>query len=1042
MKRVQVGLLVVGCLVFEQGYFAAPSLKKLTSSEFFHTEGWRIVGDTAGQSVVLRCVNLTGLEFGSRFSHPYPGELGTNYFKPRPEDFQAVSDAGLNCVRLPFEWARLVPNWQIGDPSPQSLNQEYLDLLDQMAGLAAQTDLRLILDMHSFFKYWSGMGQEQCVDDPADADRNQYLALLADTWRLLAAHFGDDPAILGYDIMNEPARLDPAVMERCRSCKWDEAAQSVIEAIRDVDSNHLVFVEGKNFSLASNWPVENGAAAFLSDRNSHGSFTQPPRLVYSPHVYFDLKNGSKYDQPGELAAPLGAWQDYMRDRLVPPIRWSRENNVPVFFGETGVPCSEEWARVLDRAFTKFFDPFQLSVGIWQFIDPQHCSPQDQGCVTNLAGCDGRLQLNVLQNHPGGVAGEPGEFQLQPSLSRIYDEPSNALDPNDARVSPWDTGDGFFKKEDSIERCPPGRAHEGRCALRVVFDEADDSGVKFIHEFGIDARRFGNGKLRFWIFLEGEAQQDFKIFTTAPRSDCERQADPEGGDPVYPERFEDQPSLREFLPSTSAQVWQLIEVPLSELVPPDNPIINSIAFQNLNRVQEPFLLDDIALVPEQQRLLWAQFADGQGFFSELLLTNLDSEESEAWIEIRGGDGQLQTVPFQGQSAQHLIIPPSGLRKLQTGMGEVLQVGSATAMTSKRLAGVVLFGGEDGLAGVQSSEVLNDGFLAPMETHSGTGTNTGIAVMNLEAAAAPVKLELRDANGNRIGTPAEFTLEGMGHKAAFLTEFDWGADVDLTQFQGTLKARTPGCIAATVLQSRPGQLATMPVVPISPIVEGSSPAYELFFAQFAGGEDIFSQIFLLNRSETMVAQADVLLKDMQGNPLEIGLDGVLVPGHLSVSIPPAGLRILRTDTQGDLKIGSVRVTADKPVAGVILFGGTFGLAGVGSSQALWNGFIAPIETEGTEMGKSINTGIAMTSLSQTQTTIDLILCNADGLPIASGQTMLSEDGQRAFFVDEIDWTPEVHFDRFLGILKAMTQERIAATVIQTRADQFATLPVIPK
>lgn len=62
----------------------------VTDLSFFHTVGRDIVSDSTGEKVTFRGVNLNGLEFGSFFDNPYPGEEGTNYFKPRSEDLDSI----------------------------------------------------------------------------------------------------------------------------------------------------------------------------------------------------------------------------------------------------------------------------------------------------------------------------------------------------------------------------------------------------------------------------------------------------------------------------------------------------------------------------------------------------------------------------------------------------------------------------------------------------------------------------------------------------------------------------------------------------------------------------------------------------------------------------------------------------------------------------------------------------------------------------------------------------------------------------------------
>jgi hypothetical protein len=123
-------------------------------------------------------------------------------------------------------------------------------------------------------------------------------------------------------------------------------------------------------------------------------------------------------------------------------------------------------------------------------------------------CPQRYQLSVIEQYPGGVYQERDPPILGPSDSLLYD---------DFRVNPWDAGTGFFGQL-NLDFCDTDPLFEGNCSLAVHFDENNFADVKFMHQFGLDTRHFKT--LNFWIFLTGSGTQNFKIFTTAARSDCD------------------------------------------------------------------------------------------------------------------------------------------------------------------------------------------------------------------------------------------------------------------------------------------------------------------------------------------------------------------------------------------------------------------------------------------------------------------------------------------------------------------------------------------
>ena len=93
-----------------------------------------------------------------------------------------------------------------------------------------------------------------------------------------------------------------------------------------------------------------------------------------------------------------------------------------------------------------------------------------------------------------------------------------------------------------------------------------------------------------------------------------------------------------------------------------------------------------------------------------------------------------------------------------------MGSVTVSSDIELAGVLLFGGSVGVAGVGASEVLRRGFAAPLESNAEEEINTGIAIMNLTGKTVTLDLELVDPDGNVLATAkleGENALAPNGH-----------------------------------------------------------------------------------------------------------------------------------------------------------------------------------------------------------------------------------------------------------------------------------------
>ncbi len=475
-----------------------------------------------------------------------------------------------------------------------------------------------------------------------------------------------------------------------------------------------------------------------------------------------------------------------------------------------------------------------------------------------------------------------------------------------------------------------------------------------------------------------------------------------------------------------------------------------------------------------KIHFAQFGNGVAgearVFSQISLFNLDPDNpAEVRIILRNDDGNPLTVVLNDEQVvgeKELVIPAGGLVVLESDGQGPLTAGSVIVCSDRAVAGVILFGGSVGTAGVGVSHVLLNGFVAPMETDLASGLDTGIAVMNLQDSELSLPVGLYDVD-NKLLASASLDLPAHGHQALFVDQIEWevapAGVLELSSFRGILKAGK-GKVAATVIQTRTGEFATQPVAPdFAQVTFGSNALLDagafflataaeprldqkLYFAQFGDGQvgqtNVFSQIVLLNLTDTS-ANVRLLLKDGNGQPLEIDLNGETVLGQTDFAIPAGSVRVFQTDGLGDLVDGSVIVCSDQALAGVILFGGTAGVAGVGASASISKGFVAPVESDSS---RALDTGIAVVNLDgEEEVTLTLSLCAADGTVVATAELQLDPMGHDAQFLSQLQWNvvkgQELDLSGFSGLIKVESSTTIAGTVIQTRSGTFATQPVVP-
>ncbi len=227
-----------------------------------------------------------------------------------------------------------------------------------------------------------------------------------------------------------------------------------------------------------------------------------------------------------------------------------------------------------------------------------------------------------------------------------------------------------------------------------------------------------------------------------------------------------------------------------------------------------MLEDMLWTIREQTLQIPQFAVGDGFSSDVVVTNRSSTEPAAVaIDVWDPEGNaLDGNLILGVGADRFDLSPSGSRTLTLSHdGSDLLTGSITVSSDTPVSAVVRFDLQGtGITGVGTSPRLRAA-IAPVR-RSGN-LSSGVAIRNPELAAQTIDLELKDEDGLVVpGGEASRTIEAGGRIAEFIEQCF--PDADTTDFKGEISIRAgAGQIAVIVLELEVGRAFT--TLPVSPI-----------------------------------------------------------------------------------------------------------------------------------------------------------------------------------------------------------------------------------
>jgi aryl-phospho-beta-D-glucosidase BglC (GH1 family) len=289
--------------------------------------GWLMM-----EGYILGGRNIAEQEFKRNFLKIY-GKKGLEEFERlfygnfiREEDFKIIKGLNFNCVRIPF-------NYRILE------DEKKFRYLKRAIKFCKKYNLWAILDMHAA----PGSQNEDWHSDSEGKallwKEKKYQYKFISLWEKLSFFFKDEEIIAGYDILNEPVCKDSNLLL--------EVYKNTVNAIRKIDRNHIIFLEGNYWA---------------QDIDFLGKPWQE-NLVYSIHFYapleftFGFVPNLRY--PGKLFGKFWS-KKTLKGLIFKYYKIKERYSVPIFVGEFGQNnrcpfCHKEfnWTKDILDIFKEF-----------------------------------------------------------------------------------------------------------------------------------------------------------------------------------------------------------------------------------------------------------------------------------------------------------------------------------------------------------------------------------------------------------------------------------------------------------------------------------------------------------------------------------------------------------------------------------------------------------------------------------------------------------------------------------------------------------------
>lgn len=291
-----------------------------------------------------------------------PPKKGANIFNRsiNSQNIRAAKKYGIQFIRLvPDKFKSRHRDFLIGNADNyQGLVKEDLEHLKRILDLCSQEKMPVIISMLSLpGSRWRQ--NNNAKDDLRIWKEEKFRTQAASFWKELAYALKDHPAIIGYNIINEP---HPEKIYDAKGLQIYEICQ---EKIQDMLFNFYQLIIKNIRSVDPLTPIVLDSSAY-GDSNTfrHLKPHKDPNIIYSFHIYEPYEYTTKKLNQGELCYPGNIGGKYWDKKelyryMEPVIKFQKSYKIPasrIFVGEFGAhrmsPGIDQYFKDLTSIFNQ------------------------------------------------------------------------------------------------------------------------------------------------------------------------------------------------------------------------------------------------------------------------------------------------------------------------------------------------------------------------------------------------------------------------------------------------------------------------------------------------------------------------------------------------------------------------------------------------------------------------------------------------------------------------------------------------------------------